>query len=147
MQTAALWLVTLSCVAVLAGPIAARADAHDEDDHAHAPTVFVSIQQGHVRPEEQKITAGEAFGWRNYTSKIARVSFDKDVAKHLTCKSQGTFRLAGDRLESGDIQAQQFATLCSLAPGAYDYKVELRSGIGGGGGDTGKVFTGRIIVE
>ena len=46
---------------------------------------------------------------------------------------------------TGDIQATQFATLCNLAPGEYDYRVTLRSGIGTTQGGT-KTIDGKIVV-
>lgn len=147
MRTSLLWLGALAGALALVTTSPASAQEKGDPDHAKAKTVFVTILQSSLHPEVQKIPASDAFGWLNYSDKIARVSFDKDVAKHLTCKSQGSFRLTGDRLESGDIQSQQFATLCNLAPGEYAYRVDLHSGIGGGGGGLGSSRTGTLIVE
>jgi plastocyanin len=129
-----------------AGGVSA-AEEVGEADHVDTPHEFVRIHQLSVRPEELRIDSGEAFGWLNYTNAIARVSFDKDVAKHLLCKTRGSFHFVGDRLESGDIQAQQFATLCTLAPGEYTYRVELREGAGGDGVVPTRSFEGRIVVK
>jgi hypothetical protein len=106
------------------------------------------ILESRVRPEIVEIHSSDTISWLNYSSKRARISFDADVAKNLTCRSKGTFHLDGSRLRSNDIQATQFASLCSLAPGEYEYRVDLTSGIGGSGGSiSGKSFTGRIIVS
>jgi hypothetical protein len=140
----ALWAAA-AFVLALSGVASAQGNA--DPDHAGSRTIFVTILQNRIRPEVQTVPAGHAFGWLNYSDEIARVSFDKDVAKHLTCKSQGSFRLTGDRLESGDIQAQQFATLCNLAPGEYTYRVDLRPGVGTGSGDVGQSRTGRLVVQ
>ena len=129
---------------------AARSGAEDlpAADHAARDHVFVTILPLKVRPEVQRIRAGDAVGWLNYTNRIARVYFAKDVAKSMTCTSKGTFRINGDRLESADIQAQQFASLCSLAAGEYAYTVQLRSGVGAGGeGAVTAILEGKIVAE
>jgi len=118
----------------------------EDSDHADHHHQLIRIFEGRVRPAVQTIGATDALGWLNYTSRIARVSFAKDVAKNLTCTSPGSFRIDGERLISGDIQATQFATLCNLAPGEYDYQVTLRSGIGVGQGGE-KTIDGKIVVQ
>lgn len=130
----------------LALALAAPALAEKESDHADHEHQFVRIFEGRVRPERLVIRSDDAIGWLNYTSRIAQISFDKEVARHLTCTSQGSFRLDGERLVSGDIQSTQFATLCNLAPGEYEYRATLRSGIGSGQGGE-KQLDGRILVE
>jgi plastocyanin len=111
------------------------------------PHVYVTILQGKLKPDVQKLTPGDAVGWLNYTDKIARISFDKEVAKRMVCKKEGSFKLNGDRLESSNIQAQQFATLCVLSKGEYTYKVDLFSGAGSGGGNVPTTREGKLIVE
>ena len=106
---------------------------------------MIRIFEGRVRPEVQTIGSDDALGWLNYTSRIARVSFDKEVGKHLTCTSPGSFRIDGERLVSGQIQATQFATLCNLAPGEYEYQVTLSSGAGTTGAPE-RTLGGRIVV-
>jgi hypothetical protein len=128
----------------LTGPIPVFAE--EGSDHADHEHVFIKIFEARVRPATQVIRSDDAIGWLNYTAKIALISFDKEVARHLTCTSRGSFHLDGERLVSGDIQSTQFATLCSLAPGEYDYRVTLRSGIGSSlGGE--KYVDGKILVE
>ncbi len=142
------WILGALVVGMLSGVAAvSAAEEVGEADHVDTPHEFVRIHQLSVRPEELRIDSGEAFGWLNYSNAIARVSFDKEVAKQLLCKTRGSFRLVGDRLESGDIQAQQFATLCTLAPGQYTYRVELREGAGGDGVVPARSFEGRIVVQ
>jgi hypothetical protein len=111
------------------------------------PHVFITILQGKLKPEVQKLTPNDAVGWLNYTDKIARVSFDKEVAKRMVCKKEGSFKLNGDRLESSNIQAQQFATLCVLSKGEYTYKVDLFSGAGGGAGNVPTTREGKLVIE
>lgn len=129
--------------------LGARAEDVPSADHTQSDHVFITILALKVRPETQTIKPGDAVGWINYTNRIARVSFAKDVAKKMTCTSKGTFRINGERLESSDIQSQQFASLCSLAAGTYDYKVELFSGAGGSGSGSGsgRAIDGKILVE
>lgn len=147
MRSFALWFLALSGAFLLVASDPARADEPAVSDHTNKDHVFVTILSLKVRPEVQPLKAGEAVGWINYTDKIARVYFDKDVAKKMTCTSKGSFRVNGDRLESTDIQAQQFASLCSLAPGEYSYNVELRAGLGSGGGSVGSPISGKLVVE
>lgn len=128
---------------LLAAPVPAVAEDPDHADHDHQ---LIRIFEGRVRPSVQRIHSDDAIGWLNYTARIAQVSFDQEVAKKLTCTAPGGFRLDGARLVSRDIQATQFATLCNLAPGEYDYEVILRSGIGAGSGNP-KKLSGKIVVE
>ena len=134
--------LALAAGAALLLPAPAPAEESDHADHEHQ---LIRIFEGRVRPGVQTIDSKDALGWLNYTSKIARISFDKEVAKHLTCTSPGSFRLDGERLVSGDIQATQFATLCNLAPGEYAYRVTLFSGIGTTAGGE-KHLDGKIVV-
>ncbi len=142
MYSRLVWLLVLALIFAPSSSLGA------EPDHAEHDQRMARILETRVHPKVIEIHSADAIGWLNYSSKRARISFDAEVAKNLTCRSKGTFRLDGDRLGSNDIQASQFASLCSLAPGEYEYRVELRSGIGGGGGSGfGKSFTGRIIVS
>ena len=135
-------LLVLALIFVPSSSLGAEPD-HAEHDHRMA-----RILETRVHPKVVEIHSADAIGWLNYSSKRARISFDAEVAKNLTCRSKGTFHLDGPRLSSNDIQASQFASLCSLAPGEYEYRVELRSGIGGAGGSGfGKSFKGKIIVS
>ena len=122
------------------------AASEDESDHAKNEHRFVRIRSSSLHPKTQKVGTNEAFGWVNYSSKIARVSFDREVGGKMLCKTRTSFQLTGDRLQSGDIQGRQFATLCSLAPGEYAYLVELRSGAGTLAGP-GRTLKGTLIVD
>ena len=90
-----------------------------ESDHAEHNHRMARITETRVHPKVIEIHSADTIGWLNYSSKRARISFDAEVAKNLICRSKGTFHLDGPRLVSNDIQATQFASLCSLAPGAY----------------------------
>ncbi len=138
-------LVRLLVLALIFGPSSSLAAEPDHAEHDHR---MARILESRVRPEVIEIHSSDAIGWLNYSSQRARISFDAQVAKNLTCRSRGTFHLDGPRLISNDIQATQFASLCSLAPGEYEYRVDLMSGIGSSGGSIpGKSFTGKIIVS
>jgi plastocyanin len=150
MRSHALWLGAFVSALVLATAMPAEAEEPAAADHSARDHIFVTILPLKLRPDVQHLGPGDAVGWINYTNRIARVYFAKDVAKRMTCTSKGTFRINGERLESADIQAQQFASLCSLAPGEYAYRVELRSGVGGGSGGGGGVtatLEGKIVAE
>jgi hypothetical protein len=133
--TVLLWVLSFSAAA-----------SEDESDHAKLKHEFVRITSGSLHPKVQRIGKGDAFGWVNYSSKVARVSFDGDVASKMMCTTRTSFHLTGDRLESGDIQGHQFATLCNLASGEYAYLVQLRSGAGSSSG-LGRTLKGTLIVE
>ncbi len=142
MDRRVVWLLFL---ALIFGPSSSFGAEPDHADHDHR---VARILEARVSPKTIEIHSTDAIGWLNYSSRRARISFDAEVAKSMTCKSISTFRLDGPRLTSSDIQATQFASLCSLAPGEYEYRVELRSGIGGSsGGIPGKSFTGKIAVS
>ena len=71
-----------------------------------------------------------------------------EYVQKMTCTSKGTFHLDGERLRSVVIQFRQFASLCRLEPGEYEYRVELTSGVGGtGGSNLGRSFVGKIRVS
>jgi hypothetical protein len=99
-----------------------------------------------LRPAVLRIHTDDAVGWLNYSRQRAVVSFDDEVAKKLTCQSRNSFRLTGRRLTTSPIQSQQFASLCTLAPGEYDYEVQLMSGAGAGAA-AGRTLKARIVVE
>ncbi len=141
MDRRAVWLLLL---ALIFGPASSFAAEPDHAEHDHRMT---RILETRVHPKTIEIHSTDAVGWLNYSSKRARISFDAEVAKSMTCRSIGTFRVDGPRLTSTDIQATQFASLCSLAPGEYEYRVELKSGIGSGGATPGRSFTGKIVVS
>ncbi len=137
-------LVRLLVLALIFGPSLSLGAEPDHAEHNHR---MARILETRVHPKVIKIHSADAIGWLNYSSQRARISFDAEVAKNLTCRSKGTFHLDGPRLVSNDIQATQFASLCSLAPGKYAYRVELAAGLGASGASIGKSFTGKIIVS
>jgi len=118
-------------------------DHHVADEHH-----YIRITDGAVHPKVLRLESESAVGWMNYSSLIARVSFDKEVAKKLTCRAASGFRLTNGRLTSPGIQSMQFASLCDFAAGEYTYRVELFPGIGTNQGSLGnRTFEGRIVVE
>lgn len=117
-------------------------------DHAEYEHQYVRITDSGLRPAAQKIHPEMALGWINYSSRIARISFDAAVVKKLTCRTQGAgaFQVVDERLLSPKVQSMQFASLCHLARGEYAYEVETFSGIGTGGGPR-RTYKGKILVE
>ena len=118
-----------------------------EVDHADYEHRFVRITPLRLSPSAVTLTTDQALAWVNYASKVARVSFDKDVATKMKCRSRGTFRITGDRLESNDIQGRQFASLCSLAAGTYTYRVALFDSSGAIVSPPARMLEGSIVVE
>jgi len=99
-------------------------------DHQDLQHRYVRITDAGPRPDSQTLDPKHAVGWLNYSSLVARVRLPVNVAAHMTCTSDGGFRLVGERLVSPDIQASQFVSLCRLAPGAYPYEITLVPGLG-----------------
>jgi plastocyanin len=137
-------LALVAASALALGNAAAFAEESDHIDHAHR---LVRIGEASLHPPKLEIAPGDAFGWLNYSSQIATVSFDAATADKMLCQQRSSFRLGGDRIESGDIQARQFVSLCSLVPGTYPYRVVLRSGAGGSGSAVKRTLDGEIVVH
>jgi hypothetical protein len=137
-------LALLLAATSLAAP--ARAEDSDHIDHEHK---LVRIGATSLHPETLVIAPQDAFGWLNYGDSIATVSFPAAVGEKMLCKEKTNFRLTGDRIESGDIQARGFVSLCALAPGEYTYEVTMRSGIGSstGSGGSARTLEGKIVVR
>ena len=110
---------------------------------------LVRIGATSLHPETLTISRDDAFGWLNYGDQIATVSFPAEVGAKMLCREKTNFRLTGDRIESGDIQARGFVSLCALAPGECTYEVTMRSGIGAstGSGGAGRTLEGKIVVR
>ncbi len=134
-------------MSMLLGASGGIARAEEEPDHVEYEHRFVRITATRVRPETLALGSDQAIGWVNYSSQIARVSFDKEIAEKMTCRSPGGFRLTGDRLESNDIQSLQFASLCRLAPGEYTYRVVLFAGAGSLVSPPSTTQQGKIVVR
>ena len=100
------------------------ADA-DEPDHAGQPTQIVGIVPTRLLPSVLVVPYDSAFGWLNYSSGEATIKFEDDIAPKLTCRSPGLFRSSTGDPASPRVASGAFVTLCSLAPGEYDYRVEL----------------------
>jgi hypothetical protein len=113
-------------VLVLASQTAwAEGDEPLEPDHAGHPTEIVGITGSHLIPSVAVVPYDSAFGWLNYSSRDATIKFDEDITPKLTCRSPGPFRAKGGDLASPRVVSGAFVTLCSLAPGEYDYRVEI----------------------
>lgn len=138
------WMVAIQLG--YAAPARADEEGHDHSDHAERAHRYVRISASGLHPREQQAGPEDALGWVNYSSKLARVSFDSDVAKHMVCTTRTSFQLTGQRLESAPIRAQSFASLCQLEPGEYAYKVQLYKGAGGSTQPFDREFEGRITV-
>jgi len=63
--------------------------AGQEADHAGADHVFVRITSSSLMPSMQTMQHDQAIGWLNYSNRIAKVSFDREVGKKLLCKAPG----------------------------------------------------------
>lgn len=139
-------LLAVLLSSVLLGGVAPVALA-DGEDHHFLKHRFVRIRDGSLYPKVQPVGTHEATGWVNSSGKVAVVSFSAETARKMFCKSLNHFRINGDRLESGPIQARQFASLCRLAPGRYAYRVVLREEAGDSSLAPLREFAGTIIVE
>ena len=138
-------LGTLAFLAFLCAAALGRADA--APDHAELDHVFVRITDAGLRPPAQSLAANQAIGFLNSSSQVVRISFDKAVVTRIKCRSASSFQVEGERLASGRIQGSQFASLCSLAPGSYPYRVDLQSGAGTGPELVVRSFEGKLSVK
>lgn len=140
---------TLACALALAAAIGfgRSATAAADVDHIEHDHRLVRIGALSLHPEVLEIERDDAFGWLNYSSQIATVSFDASIIEKMLCKERNSFHRVGDRIESGNIQARQFVALCSLAPGEYEYRVRMHAGAGTLGGYVGRELSGRLVVK
>ncbi|MFI5314953.1 MAG: hypothetical protein ACHQ6T_04585 [Myxococcota bacterium] len=138
-------LGTAVFLAFLVAAALGRADA--APDHAELDHVYVRITDAGLRPAAQTLAASQAIGFLNSSSQVVRISFDKTVVTRIKCRSATSFQLAGDRLASGRVQGSQFASLCSLAPGSYAYRVDLQQGAGTGPELVVRSFEGMLTVK
>lgn len=134
-----LWLAVIGTPAGAIPPLVSE----PELDHVHYSHKTVRITSTGLQPEVMRIHTDDAFGWLNFSSRVARVSFDAKVGKRLLCTSLTTFRITGDRLESGDVEKLHFVSLCRLLPGQYDYRVRLLPGRRRGE----ELLEGTLVVE
>ena len=108
-----------------------------EPDHVGHPLQIVGIVPTRLLPTVLVVHPGSAFGWLNYSSVEASIEFEEDITGKLTCRSAGPFRASNPvtpRVASG-----AFVTLCNLAPGAYDYNVELEG--------SRRPLLGKLVIE
>ena len=143
-------IVLVGCCAALVGflalgPAAGAQDWEQEKakyeehlDHEHR---FVKITEGNLRPDVLRLGPEENVAWLYYGGHSARVSFDKNVAKNVTCSTPGAFRIDGDRMQSRSLKRYEFVSVCRLKPGEYDYRVDM------GAGASQRRLTAKVIVE
>ncbi len=110
-----------------------------EPDHAGHPTKIVGIVPTRLLPTVLVVPHDSAFGWLNYTSREATIKFEEDISPKLTCRSPGLFRASTGELASPRVASGAFVTLCNLAPGEYDYRVDL--------GGRQQPLLGKLVVE
>ena len=111
-----------------------KAKYEEHLDHEHR---FVKITEGNIRPDVLRIGADENIAWLYYGGHSTRVSFDKKVAKSVTCSAPGAFRIDGDRIQSRPLKRYEFVSFCMLKPGEYVYRVDMG----------GPPLTAKVIVE
>ena len=134
------WLT--AAVAILILPATAPAQEVDHVGHRHTP---IRIAKSSLRPDPAKLPAADALVFLNYSGRIAQISFDESVAKSITCRTRSAFELSNGRLTAAYVRQGSFVSLCNLAPGNYDYRVELKSSAGDL--DNYAIYEGKIVVE
>ena len=133
-------IVTLA-LAALASQAAWAEDGaiEGEPDHAGHPTEIVGIGPTRLLPMVLVVPHDSAFGWLNYTSRNATIKFGEDITPKLLYGSPVLFRVSAEELASPRVASGAFVTLCSLAPGEYDYRVELEG--------RQQLLLGKLVVE
>lgn len=96
-----------------------------EPDHLGHPTEVIAISATRLVPAVLVVSHDSAFGWLNYSAQKATIKFEDDILRNLSCRSPGVFGPAANELTSPSVASGAFVTLCSLAPGEYDYHVEF----------------------
>lgn len=109
----------------IAGAEMQKASTGGLPDHAALEPRIVGISAESLLPTVKQIAPNDAFGWLNYSAKAASISFHRNVVGKMTCTGPSPFELQGDRFRAPSIQSGGFANLCHLAPGEYDYEVQL----------------------
>ena len=110
-----------------------------EPDHVDHPMQIVGIVPTRLMPTVLVVPAGSAFGWLNYSSLEAAIEFEEDITSKLTCSSPGSFRSNNGSPASPRVAGGAFVTLCNLAPGEYDYRVEIEG--------RRKLLLGKLVIE
>ncbi len=64
------------------------------------------------------------------------------MAKSIACRTHSAFELSNGRLTAAYVRQGSFVSLCTLAPGSYDYRVELKRAAG-----ELENYEGKIVVE
>ncbi len=118
------WLA--ATLALFFVPTTARA----EDDHVGHQHTSIRVTSSRLHPEPTTLPSDHALVFLNYSGRIAQISFDESVAKNISCKTRTSFELANGRLTAANVRQGSFTSLCKLAPGSYDYRVELKRGAG-----------------
>ena len=132
-------IVTLALTLLSQAGWAEDATREGEPDHAGHPTEIVGIAPTRLLPTVLAVPHDSAFGWLNYTPHDATIKFDEDITEKLLCRSPGLFRASAEDLPSPRVAGGAFVTLCSLAPGEYDYRVELQG--------RQQPLLGKLVVE
>ena len=135
------WLAIAS-LGLLAAATSVRAEDSDHADHRHRS---IRITSSRLHPEPAKLAAQDAIAFLNYSGRIAQISFDESVAKSIACRTRSSFELANGRLVAANVRQGSFVSLCTLASGSYDYKVELKRSAGEL--ENYAVHEGKIVVK
>ena len=119
------WLA--ATLAIFIVPTTIRAADSDHVDHQHTS---IRITSGRLHPEPATLSSDSALVFLNYSGRIAQISFDESVAKNISCKTRTSFELINGRLTAANVRQGSFTSLCQLAPGSYEYRVELKRSLG-----------------
>ena len=118
------WLA--ATLAIFIVPTTARA----ETDHVGHKHTSIRITSGRLHPEPVTLASDNALVFLNYSGRIAQISFDESVAENISCKTRTSFEVINGRLTAANVRQGAFTSLCQLAPGSYEYRVELKRSLG-----------------
>ena len=131
-------------LAWIAAGTAQAAEGEAIPDHAGHETRLIGVTAGRLIPESITLGHRDAFGWLNYSSRAVSIAFRQEVVPHLLCTAPTRFAVKDGRLIAHELEPGAFATLCQLAPGRYDYRVEVASRTPGGESTT---LEGQLVVR
>ncbi len=148
----------LALALTLAAVPLALAEHEDLDVHAHGTTKTITLEGQDIRPATTEMQHGDVVSFTNYSTHSIRVTFTepKDMENKIRCglvreaKAKGrpsapwaVFTWTNGRLV-GTVPPGQFASVCSLEPGAYAFTTET---LGANAGPANGVLSAKGTIE
>lgn len=89
-----------------------------------ADRATIVVSDDSLMPRRIVVEAGQTVSWVSAARDRTRITFEREVARHMVCDSVVNFHLEDDELTSAPLATGDEASFCELAPGVYRYRVE-----------------------